>query len=1330
MATCHVKDVIVPPSGTMVILSFADANGDFAGVTSLITNAVQQAALKAGSGSFTLSFGGQTTAAISAGAVPSAVQSALEALTSIGTGNVAVSQLAPYRIEFQGTLAGASEALITGDGSGLAGPLPTVPTTLGTSAGVTGNIGSTGATKVGSAWKGSGFGTSFWYVPHQSSNLSSGNYAAVPVTGLAAGTYSIRLDTIDPGWLSGFDSGFSPATAQRVRLYDGTTLDTAVYRGEGSVNILWTGNVFGYTTAPVATVYCGSGTLWAVVADDADAGGDVAIHQVQADPPGTRFWAPAPTVWPLGNHTRSIALWFKPDALPASGTTAILFGYGNTNDVVLNSDGTISFNQGSGSLTTTGTLSVGTWAHIAVVYQGAENGADQTWDLYLNGVHEAGATNLFTSTNTTNAQVGVGTQARGGSYLDAIGTHGGLGVWSRTLSTTELTTLNTGGSAQTYAGLSVGLRSGLASYYDSLASYDGTDAKAAVPLSPLSKGAPSGAVGTPSLTISSLLPGGSPVSIKRNGVAETLKATVLWDSMSWAAFLIDGSPIVPTDSITATLAANAIQANSLDVDPITDAPATNHAGGTWLPTEPPASPALRVGYNVQHGYFSTPECLYSNIIKCAQDQFGNASWQGQGSDSNGYPTVAGTYPLIVNVPFTDIDPNGYPMFPWGSYTLCWDGAGTCSLATNWNSIPLGSEDTSKQKLTGAADNIRVYDYTKDPTNPAYSPELHLTLDNTTGSVSNVRLYPPGVLTTPGTLPADQTTIPKFNPAVLAQMSGCKCIRTMVINKVNGPTWIDQTDFNAETEYAWFNKYRSSLAYVTSLECYAPTTYGPGSFGVPNQFYVKVTTATPHGLKTGVFAWFNRTGSDPLWSSDGQQFLFTATDGSGTAGMWANGGTVYVIDSTTFVYGMTAGKAFNTPTFGANTVQVQCLYGGVPPADLCELVNALPDCDLWWNWPAGVTDTAVTAIAQTIASTLATGRTVYLELGNEPWNTFASFQAAPYAAVMGQNEANGPIAATQWIVLRSAQIRDLFKTAWTGAGRTEPVKLVLNAQVANPPEGQYLIDYAASHDSQGRPSTDPNYSGPIEFDGMAGAPYFEFAPERSSNISTALYDSLTLEQTMDLGDANFALNNPNSQIQEYLNMLEAVGGAKFYACYEGGPGWLGLGGTLDTSNHRSESAVLHPRMRGQYLAYLNGYEPMRSQPNGAVRMELFNQYMLADIYGTENGYPKDYGCFKGTAQAPGRGDGTDGLADSRPHLVDANGIAQIPVQAFADGNGGATVLPSVMGGAIAAWNGVVVPGGGSGGGTSDNSFKRPRGWTPRLARPTHAKALVRRLFRRR
>lgn len=74
-------------------------------------------------GTFTLTFGANTTTNIAYNAAASAVQSALVALASIGSGNVAVTGSAggPYTIEFTSSLGLASQSLITANGSGLTG---------------------------------------------------------------------------------------------------------------------------------------------------------------------------------------------------------------------------------------------------------------------------------------------------------------------------------------------------------------------------------------------------------------------------------------------------------------------------------------------------------------------------------------------------------------------------------------------------------------------------------------------------------------------------------------------------------------------------------------------------------------------------------------------------------------------------------------------------------------------------------------------------------------------------------------------------------------------------------------------------------------------------------------------------------------------------------------------------------------------------------------------------------------------------------------------------------------------------------------------------------
>src|SRR5262249_19935723 len=93
--------------------------------TSYAGDNVQQVTLTGNptGGTFTLSFGGQTTSAIAYNASAAPVQSALQALSSIGSGNALVANPtgSAWIVRFAGTLASAVQAAITGNGSGLTG---------------------------------------------------------------------------------------------------------------------------------------------------------------------------------------------------------------------------------------------------------------------------------------------------------------------------------------------------------------------------------------------------------------------------------------------------------------------------------------------------------------------------------------------------------------------------------------------------------------------------------------------------------------------------------------------------------------------------------------------------------------------------------------------------------------------------------------------------------------------------------------------------------------------------------------------------------------------------------------------------------------------------------------------------------------------------------------------------------------------------------------------------------------------------------------------------------------------------------------------------------
>jgi hypothetical protein len=97
---------------------------------SLLRNEIQRVSFASNptGGTFTLSFNSQTTTAIPFNATPAQMQSALEALGYVGTGNVGVAGGPalglPWFVEFRNVLRNLNVSSLTGDATGLISPLP------------------------------------------------------------------------------------------------------------------------------------------------------------------------------------------------------------------------------------------------------------------------------------------------------------------------------------------------------------------------------------------------------------------------------------------------------------------------------------------------------------------------------------------------------------------------------------------------------------------------------------------------------------------------------------------------------------------------------------------------------------------------------------------------------------------------------------------------------------------------------------------------------------------------------------------------------------------------------------------------------------------------------------------------------------------------------------------------------------------------------------------------------------------------------------------------------------------------------------------------------
>lgn len=120
------------PSGTPIgIVTASGLAGPYQGDSS---DEVQVLTV-GGSGlvTFTVTFGGQTTAPIAAAAPAGVVQAALEALSTIGAGNVLVtgSNGGPWTLTFRGALANADIAQVTTTPTGGSGTVTPSTTTAG-----------------------------------------------------------------------------------------------------------------------------------------------------------------------------------------------------------------------------------------------------------------------------------------------------------------------------------------------------------------------------------------------------------------------------------------------------------------------------------------------------------------------------------------------------------------------------------------------------------------------------------------------------------------------------------------------------------------------------------------------------------------------------------------------------------------------------------------------------------------------------------------------------------------------------------------------------------------------------------------------------------------------------------------------------------------------------------------------------------------------------------------------------------------------------------------------------------------------------------------------
>lgn len=493
--------------------------------------------------------------------------------------------------------------------------------------------------------------------------------------------------------------------------------------------------------------------------------------------------------------------------------------------------------------------------------------------------------------------------------------------------------------------------------------------------------------------------------------------------------------------------------------------------------------------------------------------------------------------------------------------------------------------------------------------------------------------------------------------------------------------------------------------------------------------IQLTVADTSALSDGqviCYTGYNGTGSGPgygLWritvKSPTQVVLDTTYPGGNpSAFSVAFGGTGGFFTTMTVQLGSRAPKpligisgnpagAFNTNTIQAvnNTMMYDAqldavifsgggLFTGMSPDMFYDLAEQV-DQDPWIIFPAQSSNSYIQSAAQLASSVLSAGRTVYVELSNEPWN-FAFLQSALFAA---KSEAIGAITTTtsaggnlnsiySYMGLRSAQLFDLFSASYS---RPANVWGVLNSQFApgvaignmktreyeglllDPTSNQTLCAYLNGAWNGSACSGATNYSAypnrPIDKTrGIATAPYtgISYATTGVAAIAQQYQTDPTGALTAFTNLALAAIPTANTSIfGEYETTMASYDGSRppGYAalamtCYEGGPGFRSatmadyVAQSLTASGSATFNIGSSPAVNQTAHGYLNGGKVRYTSGTVPTGISLNTDYFVinatADNYDLSSVY---YGPTAITLSGSGGPATAQGSTTSYDNLIE-------------------------------------------------------------------------------
>lgn len=646
-------------------------------------------------------------------------------------------------------------------------------------------------------------------------------------------------------------------------------------------------------------------------------------------------------------------------------------------------------------------------------------------------------------------------------------------------------------------------------------------------------------------------------------------------------------------------------------DVVTNQSVTNYAGVETL-SSAKSTGIMQVGYNFPALSYFTPFQVYTNLFKQANDWiFSNPT--GSTVDGNGNITAmpAGTASALV----TSVGAGGlgYKAAPTGVWSLFWDGVGGVELTNN------ATGNVTLTLLTQSTGNL-----------------LNNKIDYLVSGVAQVK-----VAVRVNSLPVsgirvntdDQDSSKKFNSNLTRILAAARCIRFMDSHGTNACNIVNFSDFNTESRASYFAQRKDLLNEVAVSSVTAFNNSGLW-FEPSNYVYVTVNCSGNHNFIDGHTA--TLANNSPI-NANGSGFTI---DIDGTK-------SVKVISPTSFaiqVFQTNGGTVDGTQTPSGSVSMV--LRPGMPIVDMCELVNLVPSCNMWFCVPHAATDNCVAGIGSTIAKTLRKGRRLYLELSNEHWNTSTAFTQHEYFFGKGQHEPSitgafpDPFDANSaYYGQRSAEVLNIVRQEFHKYNRKNEVKLVLAGQLAN---SGVLLDALSRITSLG-----------------SGCHAIAVAPYWGNNTTVANVNWTNQMDVSGLHDLSYLAANYPYDFQDDFTRHKQI--AQRYnvdlMCYEGGPQTFALGST--TSAALSRNAGRDPRMYYLNLQYLRLFE--------SYNVKLFNHYVLFGVNedvspDTEN---SNWNAFYSFNQAIGRGDGSDGRFNNASNYNDVYNVVSVIGQSYFD-----------------------------------------------------------------